>query len=63
MSLYICTYRNLNFTSRSRVPFQCWAPANAQVTPHRLVINILNEGKGKIIPVYTMEGVGGGVEV
>ena len=59
MSLYICTYRNLNFMSRSGVLFQCWAPANAQVTPHRLVINILNEGKGKFIPVYTMKGMGG----
>ena len=34
-----------------------WAPVNAQVNPHRLLIEVLGEGKGKIVPVHAMEGI------
>jgi hypothetical protein len=37
--------------------FHQWAPVNAQVNPHRPLIEVLGEGKGKIIPVHTVEGI------
>lgn len=36
-----------------------WAPVNAQVNPHRPLIEVLGEGKGKIIPVNAVEGMWG----
>jgi hypothetical protein len=36
-----------------------WAPVKAQVNAHRPLIEALDEGKGKIIPVYAVEGIWG----
>jgi len=34
-----------------------WAPGDAQVNPHRPLIEVLGEGKGKIIPVHAVDGI------
>lgn len=36
-----------------------WAPVNAQLNPQRPLIEVLGEGKGKIISVHTVEGIWG----
>jgi hypothetical protein len=36
-----------------------WAPGDAQMNPHRPLIEVLGEDKGKIIPVHAVDGVWG----
>jgi hypothetical protein len=36
-----------------------WASGDAQVNPHRPLIEVLDEGKGKIIPVHAVDGIWG----